>query len=153
MNFSQLGQEQSPLQLIHTDVCCPIEIKTWGGNRWLVTFLDDYTHYAEISLLKFKSDIQDALVEFVKRTEAHWNLKVSKIRYDNGREYVNDRMTNWAKKNGIVFDCTIPYSPQQNGKAEGLNRTLMEKNRALLFDSNLGNELGRSIIHRYTLVE
>ncbi|UYV80734.1 hypothetical protein LAZ67_19001563, partial [Cordylochernes scorpioides] len=35
------------------------------------------------------------------------------------------------------MDLTIPHSPQLNGKAERLNRTLMEKPRALLIDSGV----------------
>lgn len=33
-----------PLEIIHTDLCGPIEPETWGGNKYFVTFLDDYTH-------------------------------------------------------------------------------------------------------------
>lgn len=35
----------------------------------------------------------------------------------------------------------MPYTPQLNGKAERLNRTLMDKTRALLFDSGLKKEM------------
>lgn len=39
------------------------------------------------------------------------------------------------------MDFTIPYSPQLNGKAECLNRTLLEKIRALLEESGLKKEM------------
>ncbi|UYV76893.1 hypothetical protein LAZ67_14002313 [Cordylochernes scorpioides] len=69
--------------------------------------------------------------------ENQMNLKVSKIRCDNGGEYVNEDIKSWCKAKGIIMDLTIPHSPQLNGKAERLNRTLMEKTRALLIDSGV----------------
>lgn len=35
----------------------------------------------------------------------------------------------------------IPYTPEQNGHAERMNRTLIEKGRALLLQSSLGKEM------------
>ena len=35
--------------------------------------------------------------------------------------------------NGIVHQNTVPYSPQQNGAAERMNRTIMEKARSMLY--------------------
>jgi hypothetical protein len=40
-----------------------------------------------------------------------------------------------------VHETTAPYTPEQNGKAERLNRTLMERVRAMLQDTKLPNSL------------
>lgn len=64
-------------------------------------------------------------------------MKVSKIRCDNGKEYINNELMTFCRKRGIKVDSTIPYSPQLNGKSERLNRTLMEKARSLIFDSGM----------------
>lgn len=126
---------------MHTDVCGPLENKRWDGKRFFPTVFDDFTHYTEVSLLKHKSEVQEVLTEFVQEAEAYMNGKVSKVRSDNGREYMNTRMISWTKNKGIEFDWTVPYTPQLNGKAERLNRLSMEKTRALLFDSKLNNEM------------
>lgn len=83
-------------------------------------------------------------VFYVERAEAHWNLRVLKLRSDNGREYVNIDVTKWCKerrRRRIEMDTMIPYTPQLNGRAEKLNRTLMEKTRALLVDSGMNKEM------------
>ncbi|UYV70046.1 hypothetical protein LAZ67_7001592 [Cordylochernes scorpioides] len=59
------------------------------------------------------------------------------VECDNGGEYVTEDIKSWCKAKGIIMDLTIPHSPQLNGKAERLNRTLMEKTRAVLIDSGV----------------
>lgn len=130
-----------PLELVHTDVCGPIGPDTWDGKRYILTFLDDYTHFVIIYLLERKSEVSKKVMEYVRQVEAKWNLKLSKLRCDNGREYANKNLTNWCGKRGIKLDFTVPYTPQLNGKAERLNRTLIEKSRALLLDSKLEKEM------------
>jgi hypothetical protein len=41
------------------------------------------------------------------------------------------------EKQGIQMECTVPYTPEQNGVAERLNRTIVEKARCMLLSSNL----------------
>ena len=60
------------------------------------------------------------------------------MRSDNGTEYVNLRMMNFMKSNGILHQTSVPFNPEQNGMAERMNRTIVEKARCLLIDSCLG---------------
>ncbi|GJQ87005.1 hypothetical protein Trydic_g12588 [Trypoxylus dichotomus] len=113
------------LEILHTDICGPIEPTTWDDKRYILTVLDDYTHYTRIYLLRYKNEAAEYLNEFIKEAEALQNIKVAKVRCDNG---------------GIVLDFTRPYTPQLNGKAEKLNRTLLEKARALIFDAEISKE-------------
>ena len=73
--------------------------------------------------------------------EAKWQLQVSKLRSDNGREYLSKDLTDWCKDKGIILDYTTPFTPQLNGKAERLNRTLIERTRALLADEEVDKKL------------
>ncbi|KAG3103598.1 hypothetical protein PC121_g930 [Phytophthora cactorum] len=54
------------------------------------------------------------------------------LRSDNGMEFVNNKVADIWQRNGIVHQRTVPYSPQQNGVAERMNRTIMEKARSML---------------------
>ena len=47
---------------------------------------------------------------------------------------------------------TVPYTPQQNGVSERINRTLMEKTRALLFESGLPKEMWGEALYVATYV-
>lgn len=62
---------------------------------------------------------------------------VKKMRSDNGGEYSSKNFADFCTENGILHDFTNPYSPQQNGIAERLNRTIMESARSMLYKANL----------------
>ena len=70
--------------------------------------------------------------EFILQAEVKWDKKVKEIRCDNGTEYTCNKLKTWCKERGIVINYTPPYTPQLNGKAERLNRTLIEKVRAMM---------------------
>lgn len=61
--------------------------------------------------------------------EAHFNIKLSRLRCDNGREYLSTEMKNYCAGKGIQYEFTIRYTPQQNGVAERMNRTIIERAR------------------------
>ncbi len=63
--------------------------------------------------------------------------KVKTLRSDNGGEYTSTEFTEYLSKEGIKHEFTIPHTPQQNGIAERLNRTLIEGVRTMLTDSKL----------------
>ena len=42
--------------LIHTDVCGPMSIHAKGGYAYFITFINDYSRYGYIYLMKYKSE-------------------------------------------------------------------------------------------------
>jgi len=67
--------------------------------------------------------------------------KINKVlRMDNGGEFYGNEFEEFCKKCGIVRKNTTPYTPQQNGVAKRMNRTLMEKARCMLSGAGIGQE-------------
>lgn len=126
-----------PLEIVHTDVCGPIDPQTWDKKKYMLTFIDDFTHFVMVYLIEGKFEVPNTVKEYANQVETKWNLKISKLRCDNGREFVNEDLTNWCRQRGTILDLTTPYTPQLNGKAERMNRTLVEKTRALLTDAQM----------------
>jgi hypothetical protein len=56
---------------------------------------------------------------------------------DNGGEFINNRMVDWAKKKGIVMNTTNPFAHQQNELVERRNRTLTEMAKAMMAHANM----------------
>ena len=41
-----------PLELVHTDVCGPIQVPSIGGSKYFVTFTDDFSRYTTVYFIK-----------------------------------------------------------------------------------------------------
>lgn len=98
-----------------------------------------------IYLLEDKYEVSMKVKEYANLVETKWNLKISKLRCD-GREYVNEDLETWCKQKGTLLDTTTSYTPQLNRKAERLNRTLIEKTRALLMNANVDKIFWREAV-------
>lgn len=77
------------------------------GWKKIHTLIDDYTHFTMVYLLKNKHKTTETIKEYVHLVEAKWNYKISRIKSDNGREYVNNNLLNWAKARGIEMNFTF----------------------------------------------
>eukprot|EP00877_Chromochloris_zofingiensis_P012347 jgi/Chrzof1/7366/Cz02g21060.t1 len=138
---------QQPLELVHMDLCGPLPVKSLGGSQYIATFLDDYTGLSVVALLKQKSDISKVVPDVFNMLEKQSNNQVKGVRTDNGGEYVNSVLNSYYSSKGIIAQHTVPYSPQQNGKAERLNRTLLDKARSMLADAGLPSQLwGEAVV-------
>lgn len=126
-----------PLQLIHSDVCGPLPVASWGGARYLVTFTDDFTRKSFGYLMKNKSQVFDFFIQFKALVEKQTNLPIKCLRSDNGGEYLSLNFTRFLQREGIVHQTTVPYSSAQNGVSERLNRILLEKVRCMLQHAGL----------------
>jgi transposase InsO family protein len=62
------------------------------------------------------------------------------LRADNGGEFCENEFEEFCKKCDIERHMTTPYTTQQNGVAERMNNTLMEKTRCMLSGDGLGQE-------------
>ena len=63
--------------------------------------------------------------------------QVKCLRTDNGLEFCFDEFNTLYKKEGIVRHRIVRHTPQQNGVAKRMNRTLMEKVKCMLFNAQL----------------
>ena len=64
-------------------------------------------------------------------------LKVKCLRSDNGGEYIDGGFSEYCATQGIRMEKTIPGTPQQNGVAECMNRTLNERARSMRLHAGL----------------
>ena len=130
-------QFKVPLELVHSDVCGPISSKSLSGAKYFVTFIDAKTHYTWVYFLKSKDEVFSKFLEWKALVERMSAYKIKTLRTDNGGEYTSREFNKYLRTEGIRHELTVPKTPEQNGVAERLNRTLVEGVRAMLTDSQL----------------
>jgi hypothetical protein len=133
--------DSAPLSLLHTDLMGPMPVPSVSGARYVLTVLDDATSLAIIALLEHKSEAASSIIDIINFQEKQTGKTVKAVQSDRGGEYLNTELSDYFKRKGIAHRLTAPYTPQQNGKAERLNRTLMERVRAMLHNTNLPAKL------------
>ena len=57
---SRTERSNNILKIVHTDLCQPSKNKSEGGNKYFITFIDDYSGWREIYLLKIKDQAFEA---------------------------------------------------------------------------------------------
>ena len=107
------------VELIHRDLCCPINPTTYGGAKYFILFIDDYTKMTHIYGLKRKSsrDVLEKFKEYKAEVENQLDRNIKRIRTDGGGEY-EKIMRNHLKGSGIIHETTAPYSSDQNSVTE-----------------------------------
>uniref|UniRef100_A0AAG5D8R7 Endonuclease n=1 Tax=Anopheles atroparvus TaxID=41427 RepID=A0AAG5D8R7_ANOAO len=132
-----LSSTSAVMDLVHTDVCGPVETPSVSGYRYFMTMIDDHSRYCVMYLLKQKSEVANKIEEYVRMTQNMFGHKPKVIRSDQGGEYRGQKLRDFYKREGIQAQFTAGYSPQQNGVAERKNRSLVEMARCLLSDANM----------------
>ncbi len=83
-----------------------------------------------------KSDAAAQLKRMINEWTNHTGNSCKFLFSDRGGEYVSHDLANWCAEKGIVHDFSVPRTPEQNGVAERINRTLNDIARAMLIQYN-----------------
>ena len=87
--------------------------------------------------MRRKSEVLDTFLRWKQKVEHQTGRKIKVLRSDNGGEYTSDPFLEICQKEGIVRHFTAAGTPQQNGVAERMNRTLVTKVRCMLSNAGL----------------
>ncbi|SGY86518.1 BQ5605_C009g05824 [Microbotryum silenes-dioicae] len=138
------------LALIHVDVA-QMPRASFGGHRYMLVIVDDYSRKQWCLLLTYKSDVFHRLRDWILEVENATGDRVKTIRSDNGGEFTLRTFVDFCVAKGIRRELTIPYTPQQNGRVERTNRTIKEGILALLYsagaDTRLWAEAAKYFVH------
>ena len=129
-------------ELVHADVCGPMQQPSPSGSRYYVTFKDDFSGYRAIYFLKLKSDVFDCFKLFVCKLKSETNHNIRTLRSDGGGEFLSTEFVNWLTEKCIRHETTVAHTPQQNGVIERDHRTTGEAERSSILNmKNIPQEL------------
>ena len=125
---------------ISTDLCGPMPVISYDGYRYFIAFICSTTKWLEIRLLTSKAGALKAFRDVKSLVENQSGDSIKIVRSDWGREFENHEFTEYLATNGIAHEHSAPYSHEQNGQSERLNRTILDKARCLLFQAQMSKE-------------
>ncbi|GJW03934.1 retrovirus-related pol polyprotein from transposon TNT 1-94 [Tanacetum coccineum] len=97
------------LELLHMDLFGPSVVRSYGGDRYTLVIVDDYSSYSMVS-----------------------------IRTNHDREFDNEvQFGEFCNANGITYNFSAPRTPQSNGVVERKNMTLQEMSRTMSNEQSL----------------
>ena len=106
-----------PGELVHSDVHGPLGTQTPEGYRYWVSFIDDYSRYWTIHLLKSKDEVFDAFKSFQAYLETQLGKKVKTFRNDKGGEYVSNAFKSHLTASGIQLQLSAAGGQLMKGRA------------------------------------
>ncbi|KAJ9541902.1 hypothetical protein OSB04_028408 [Centaurea solstitialis] len=92
---------QSPLEMIHMDLCGPMRIQSISGKKYILVMVVEYSRYTWLEFLRMKSEAPELIIKFIKRIQVLLQLQVRKIRSDKGDEFKNATLDAYLTSVGI----------------------------------------------------
>ena len=86
--FWKVVRATIPLQLIHSDIYGPMNVRAKHGAFYFITFIDDFTIYAYVYLISHKLEALDYFRCFINMVENQQENTIKALRTDRGCEYL-----------------------------------------------------------------
>jgi hypothetical protein len=130
-------------EMVHSDYCGPMEEKSITGHIGFWTYIDEKSRKCNVYLKESGGNgpkQSDCLAHYLSWSKTQTGNRVKWLKCDNAKEYLSKESLDTCNSKGVEIDSSNPYKPQQNGRAERMNRTLVEMARSMLIQAGMGKE-------------
>jgi len=143
------------LDIIHIDLNRPHNTAGNNGEKYILTFIDDYSKATRLYTIKSRTEVYECFFEFINTVENITDKKIKRSRCDNEKEkeYVNKDISRLAREKGIILLLCPPYVHQLNSTAERYNRSIMDTTRCVLSEAKINRRFWPEIIKKATYLK
>ncbi|GAU47337.1 hypothetical protein TSUD_101250, partial [Trifolium subterraneum] len=127
----------APVDTYTIYICGPIDVLSTGGNKYFITFIDEYSRMIWLYHIKAKSEAFEVFKRFKTLVEKQSDKEIKVLRTDGGGEYTSKEFENYCKDQCIIHEVTTPCTPQHNGLAERRNRSILDMARSMVKQKGL----------------
>uniref|UniRef100_A0AAV1VHN2 Integrase catalytic domain-containing protein n=1 Tax=Peronospora matthiolae TaxID=2874970 RepID=A0AAV1VHN2_9STRA len=124
-------------ELLHFDICGPMEQVSIGGSRYLLLVVDEASGCMKGFCLRSKSESEDCIKNHIIKIQTQFGTKIKFVRHDGAHEFATNSIKTFYEDHGIKQQVTVPYAHQTNGTAERAIRTIVTIGRSLLHHAKL----------------
>ena len=89
------------LEIVHIDLCGPIEVQSYKGDRYIILFVDDYSRMMTSMFLKKNSDAFQIFKWYLERVEKETGKNLKCLRSDRGGEFTSKEFEIFYNDRGI----------------------------------------------------
>jgi len=129
--------------MIHCDLCGPMSVQTSSQKQYAAIFVDDFSRYVHLFLLRLKSDFFETFTYFANAIENETDSKLAFFKSDGDGIFSekNDKFEAFLQSKGIQHIFSTPYCPSQNGRVERVIRTIVEMARTIMIHGDAPRSL------------
>ena len=106
-------------------------------DDYMLTFIDDYSLKVLVYILRHKHEAFAQFKQWKAMIEKQIGKQLKCLKTDNGLEFCNSAFNGFSKNEASVRHRTVRNTPQQNGVAQRMNMTILEKTWCILSNTGL----------------
>nr|GEZ58504.1 retrovirus-related Pol polyprotein from transposon TNT 1-94 [Tanacetum cinerariifolium] len=95
------------LQLLHIDLCGPMQVASINGKRYVLVIVDDYSRYTWTHFLRSKDETPEVLIDFLRLVQRGLQAQVGVVRTDKGTEFLNQTLHAYFAAEGIQHQTSV----------------------------------------------
>ena len=96
---------------MHSDLWGPALVVSVNGYKYYILFVDHYSRFSWLYLLKSKSEAFTKFVHFNAMVANQFSLKIKTFKSDGGGEFTSNEFKAYLSNHGIAHHISCPYTP------------------------------------------
>ena len=98
---SQEGRKYKLFELLHYDICGPMEALSIGGSKYLLLMVDEATGCMKGYCLKLKLESEKCILDYIDKVKTQFGAKVNAVRHNDAKEFATNSIKAFLSSKGI----------------------------------------------------